>query len=169
MRCIPHILNTTGIWPEILADYVGLSRQALLKASDGFINPTAEMHIKLSRLQQCIEQTSGYEHEATGTGHLTDQETAQERNCRYRALVLQRKLDKYENIQKKYRLFLRALELFQPVDEEESLWKQKSKSKIIKKLDKCSEATCMRLRKRVYLLTAEADYISKLQCQAHAK
>lgn len=169
MHCIQHILNTTGITPDTLAGYVGLSRQALLKASMSLMSLDTSTLLKLSRLQESIESAAKKEKKSAVPTDVCIDEAEQEKTCRYRAVVLKRKLDKYESNQKKYTLFLQALELFQPADEEEILWKQKTKRTIIKKLDKCGVAICMGLRKQVYLLETEADYIIKFQSHSPAK
>jgi transcriptional regulator with XRE-family HTH domain len=161
MQLIVNILNTTGISQEKLASYIGLSRQALMKAAKHFMSLDTATLIKLSRLQQCIDSASHSEKRSVFSTSIPEHAAEREKICRYRALILQRKLDACEQVQKKYTLFLHALELLQPEDEEEILRIQKIKANIIKDLDKCGVATCMRLRKKIYLLEAEADYISR--------
>ena len=166
MKSISHILNTTGISQDMLAAYTGLSRQNLMKAGAGFIQLDSATVIKLSRLQHTIETAGISDKQETVSTPACEHDTEAEMTCRYYALVLQRKLDLFEATQKKYNRLLRALELFEPADEQEAHWVKKTKTFIIKKLGTCGVATCMRLRKRVYLLEAEADYIRKFESLA---
>jgi len=167
MKFISHILNTTGISQELLAGYLGLSRQHLMNAANGLVSLETSYVIKLSRLQHAFENSViNGQPDAFSTMNNKDEAT-REMACRYRALVLQKKLDRYEASQKKHRQFLCALDFFQPADEQEKLWIQRTKTFIIKKLDICGVATCMRLRKQVYLLEAEADYISRFVNDQH--
>ena len=167
MQLIANILNTTGISQSMLAGYIGFTRQALMKATKGIISLDTAALIKLSRLQQCIESEAGSKKQYAQSTGMDKPAAERETICRYRALLLQRKLDACEQVQKKYTHFLHALELLEPEDEEEILWKQKTKTNIIKELDKCGVATYMRLRKQVYLLEAEADYISRFVNDHH--
>jgi transcriptional regulator with XRE-family HTH domain len=167
MKFISHILNTTGMSQDLLAGYTGISRQSLMKAAKGFISLNTSAMIKLSRLQLAIENSVIPEQELAFSKMKNEYEATKEMTCRYRALVLQKKLDSYEAYQKKYRQFLCALDFFEPADEQEKLWIQRTKTLIIKKLETCGVATCMRLRKQVYLLEAEADYISRLVNEQH--
>ena len=161
MQCISTILNTTGISQEILAGYTGLSRQAMMYAGSGSTSLDTGTLIKLSRLAHCIDSAAGCEKIQPVPGDIYKHAAERETFCRYRALVLQRKLHACETAQKKYTHFLRALELLQAEGEEERLWIDKTKRNIIKKLDKCGVAACICLRKKVYLLEAEAGYIRR--------
>ena len=167
MKCILHILNTTGIRQDLLADYIGLSRQHLIQAAKGFISLDTSSLIKLSRLQHAIENSLIHGQQEAVSKMKDKYDATNEMTCRYRALVLQKKLRNYEASRKKYRQLLAALDLFQPADEQEKWWIQRTKTFIIKKLDTCGVATCMRLRKKIYLLEAEADYISRLVNDQH--
>ena len=163
MQSISHILNTTGLGQDMLADYAGIKRQNLMKAAIGMIDLDAATVIKLSRLQHTIESVAMNEKKNTAIKVEPAHDAEQEMACRYRALVLQKRLEELETTQRKYNHLLYALELFEPADEQEILWVQRTKSFIIKKLDGCGVATCRRLRKRVYLLSAEADYIQQFE------
>lgn len=151
---------------DILAAFTGISRQNLMKAGGGSIQLDSATVIKLSRLQHTIEIAGMSDKRQTVSSTACEPDTEAEMTCRYHALVLQRKLDIFEATQKKYTQLLRALELFEPADDHETHWVKKTKTFIIKKLGICGVATCMRLRKRVYLLEAEADYIRKFESLA---
>ncbi|MFT3909349.1 MAG: hypothetical protein QM737_07995 [Ferruginibacter sp.] len=127
MQLITNILNATAISQDVLAEYIGLTRQALMKAARNVISLDSAVLIKLSRLQQCIDNAAAAEKQiAISTaipGHAAERETI----CRYNAFLLKRKLDGYEQFQKKFTQFLRALESLEPQDDKETNWIQRTK------------------------------------------
>lgn len=148
--------------PQMLAGYVGISRQAMLKVEKGAMNVDSARLIRLAHLQQCINDSMAVDLPAERVLLPGEIDERRREECLYQLMMLKRKLHVYEETIRKGMILLRSLELLQTVDEEEKLWKLKTKTTIIKKLDKYSEANCMRLRKRIYLLKAEADYVSTI-------
>ena len=163
MQDLLNIRETTGMAQENMAAFLGLTRQALAKAEKGICRLSTARLLKLTRLQLCLENlpAGDVENKLPVQVAQPGQEIERERECRYLIAVLQRKLAMRETAFKKCMCFYQALCILQPSDKGDVLWIQKMKKDIINKLDNCGPAACMQLRKRVYLLTAEADYISR--------
>ena len=162
MQQIQNIRKATGIGQLALAAFLGTTRQVLAKAEQGVCSLSTSNLLKLSRLQACLDYPAFDNNKKqlalTGeSGYDKNHET----ECRYLASVLQRRLLSCESTFEKSMRLYQALCILAPADEPDELWIRKTKNKIIKKLDKCGSAACMRIRKRIYLLIAEADYISR--------
>ena len=162
MQQLLHIKRMTGMGYSDLADFLGVTRQVLEKAEKGTRCLSTNNMIKLVRLQACLDSLPENDEKAgiLPPGKIQPG-NQRETECRYLAAVLQRKLARYESSLKKNMRTYQIVSLLTPEDEGDRLWIQKKKNNIIKKLDKCGTAACMKLRKRVYLLIAEADYISR--------
>lgn len=158
-----NIRENTGMSQESLAAYLGITRQALDKAEKGICSLNTSSLLKMSNLQACLERLSIGDNKKQMPVTAEDQqsEISRQEECNYFISVLQRKLKSLEASFKKSLDLYEALCLMQPADEGDELWIKKTKKDIINKLSNCRTAACMRLRKRIYLLTAEAEYISR--------
>lgn len=161
MQQILHIRNTTGIGQAGLAGLLGISRQALAKAEKGMCSLSTENVLRLSRLSNCLEKTAAAKLQTEIGPAILEACSKREAACRYGAARLQKMLKTCEATHHESMRLQQALEQLEPVDEAEKTWIQKTKKDIIKKLEQCGTATCIRLRKQIYLLIAEADYISR--------
>ena len=158
MQQLQNIQKMTGIGIPALASFLGVSRQAIAKAENGVCSLSIVNLSKISRLQACLDKACLADNEKQPAAiSAADENRAME--CRYFAIVLQKRLKSYESAYAKLTRLREALGQLKSEDEAEALWIQKTKNTINKKLDKCGIATCMGLRKRIYLLHAEADYI----------
>lgn len=162
MQQLLHIRKTTGIGQPALADFLGMTRQGLARMEKGMFRLSTDNLVKLVRLQACIDNLPDIDDKKQMTSIENPEHIiTREKECRYFVTVLERRLLGYETAFKKMTHFKEALNVFTPADEAETLWIQKTKIEIIKKLDTCGVATCMRIRKRIYLLIAEADYLNR--------
>lgn len=164
MQHVINIRKSTGLGQQSMAAFLGLTRQALDKVEKNLCSFSTANLIKLSRLQACLDglpDADGNNQCNTQLSGRDESENLQRReaDCRYFAAVTQKELSIREASFKKSMLLFEALNILQPTDEGDELWIKKTKNETINKLDNCGPAVCMRLRKRVYLLTAEADYI----------
>lgn len=160
MQQVLNIKNATGIGQEALAGFLGISRQALRKAEKGWFSLSTANLIKLGRLQECFDSTNKKIPALLPGKYIHDEK--REAECHYLASLAQKQLADAEVIFQKNLQLYQALEMMEAENEADLLWIKKTKKDILKKLDKCGTATCMRLRKRIYLLIAEADYIRRL-------
>jgi transcriptional regulator with XRE-family HTH domain len=157
-----NIRDRTGMTQENLATFLDMSRRSLTKVEKGICSLGTGKLIKLARLQVCLENLPAAQVKNELPIQAAQQQyIKQEKDCRYFILVLQRKLARREATYSQCMNFYKALCILQPQDEGDELWIQKMKKDTIKKLDRCGPVACMPLRKRVYLLTAEIDYISR--------
>ncbi len=163
MQDLLNIRTITGMAQENMAAFLGLTRQALGKVESGLCRLGTGNLLKIARLQSCLENlpAGNVAGQMPGQPVQPGQEIEREKECRYQVVVLQRRLDMREAAFRKSMHFYEALSILQPLDEGDTLWIQKMKKDIINKLDHCGPAACMPLRKRIYLLTAEADYINR--------
>lgn len=160
MQNLINIRKSTGLGQNALATFLGLTRQALDKVEKGLCSLSTDNLIKLTRLQTCLENLPVADvNKQFNRNAEFDRLLKREADCRYFAAVLQKELAMRELSFKQSSYLYEALKMLQPTDEGDELWIQKTKNETINKLDNCGTAVCMSLRKRVYLLTAEAEYI----------
>jgi transcriptional regulator with XRE-family HTH domain len=164
MKDLQNIRAITGMAQESLASFLGLTRRSLTKAEKGISGLTTDKLLKLARLQLCMENLPAgeFENQLLAKEAQKPEHVKRERDCRYFIIALQRKVARLEDTFKKCMRFHEALNKLVPADEGDELWIQKMKKDIINKLDQCGPAACMPLRKRICLLTAEADHIHRI-------
>ena len=160
MQLIQNIRKTTGIGLQALADFLGMTKQGLAKAEKGIFTLSTANLLKLTRLQACLDCVVLTNNKKQASPAEKEEYIKREREHRYLAAVLQRKLGKAEATAKKLMYINEALSLLTAADEEEALWIKKTKTDIIRKLKTCRVATSMRVQKRIFLHNAEADYLS---------
>lgn len=161
MQDLKAIRSSLNLSQESLAAYLQVSRQSVDKVERGLRELTSTKLIKLARLEACMHKSRGRlaNKEAFTQKSNVEEELKREKECRYLAMTLQRQLDAVEQSLINSQHLHDALCTLEPMDEGDALWIQKTKKDILNKLDNCKTDTCMRLRKRIYLLMSEADYI----------
>ena len=151
-----------------LAQWLGISRGMVAKAERNACTLSTAALLKLAQLQRCLFDAShGQEKrrllnfsETNTADHLKADET-RIKECRYQVAMLQRKLERLDAAYTKHTQLYTVLEALEAKVPAQETWMQQHKDKLTKKLPTCGETARRELEKKIYLLTAEVDYINR--------
>ena len=168
MKALKQLRMEAGITQAGLAQWLGISRAMLCKVERGVCSLSTAALLKLAQLLSCLPGIADEQAERrllnVPVCKPADHRKADEarlKECRYQVSMLQRKLERLDAANEKHTRLYTALHTMEEMAPGHETWIQKHKDNLTKKLPACDEAARRELKKKIYLLTAEVDYINR--------
>lgn len=161
MKTIKELRTYIGLSQGDLAEYLGISRSTLIQTEQGISSLNAACLLKVARIEMCLQEPV-----PANTLSETEPDHRQrcgerEQTCRYNMALLQRKLNELETTHAQNARLLHILDVLEHSYPDDQTWIHSNRQKAAARLQACSQTIRDQLSERIYLLSAEADYLSQ--------
>ena len=169
MKTIKELRIALGLSQRDMSQFLGLGRSTLTAAEQGHRDLTLTALHKLAQIEIALQSIDAdplsakqrIPPESEIPGHA-EKQAARLHNCRYSVAALQLTLTEMEReYQQNAKLYHVLSALSEQEEPEKRLWLEFNISKLKIKLQSCGTTAQQQLHEKIFLLTAEAGYISQ--------